>query len=355
MQSRSLVLAGLAACAQALDTVQYGAFLATATYSVANQLGFFTENSLNVVYNQVPNSTAAFASILSGEYDILTATVDNALNYRFNQNQEVTVLGQLDQGPDLVLASIPSITSIDQLRGKPIIVDSPLSGYAYLLQDVLATNGLTLANNDYYFMTVGGTPQRYSALVNEVLPNGTAVYATILTYPFTVEGQNLPSGQAPTILARISDVVAPVTSSAFTIRESSLASTSETALLTRFMTSMYAANKFLLNPKNKACSVQALVKQLGVSQDVAAQEYASAVNTLSGEVSPPLNDFTVSQTGIMNDVQIRLQFGGFSTPADFNFTAALVPGTGQLIDYSVKDAAVAQYQKNPLKGNCTLA
>ncbi|KAL7943964.1 hypothetical protein V8C42DRAFT_93363 [Trichoderma barbatum] len=361
MQSRCLILAGLVACAQALeaahalDTVQYGAFLATATYSVANQLGFFTQNGLNVVYNQVPNSAAAFASILSGEYDILTATVDNALNFRFNQNQNVTVLGQLDQGPDLVLASIPGITSFEQLRGKPIIVDSPLSGYAFLLQDVLAAHGLTLANGDYYFMTVGGTPQRFSALLNEALPNGTAVYATILTYPFTVEGQDPPEGQALNILARISDVVAPVTSSAFTIRQSSLGDKTENALLTRFMTSMYAANKFLLNPRYKACSIQAIAQQLDISQDVATQEYASAVNPLTGEVSPPLNDFSVNQIGIMNDVNIRSQFGGFTVPSTFNFTDALIPGAGKLIDYSVKNAAVAQYNKHPLTGNCTIS
>ncbi|KAL6900076.1 hypothetical protein GGI43DRAFT_56387 [Trichoderma evansii] len=354
MQPRSLVLAALVASSHAFDTVQYGAFLATATYSVANQLGFFTENGLNVVYNQVPNSAAAFASILSGEYDILTATVDNALNYRFNQNQNVTVIGQLDQGPDLVLASIPSITSVEQLKGKPIIIDSPVSGYAYLLQDVLSTYGLSLGNGDYYFMTVGGTPQRYSALVNEILPNGTAVYATILTYPFTVESEALPPGEAPNILARVSDVVAPVTSSAFTIRESSLSNETETALLTRFIASMYAANKFLLDPKNKACSIQALAKQLSVSQEVATQEYASATNPVSGEVSPPFNDFTVNQTGIMNDVTIRNKFGGFTVPSSFNFTEALVPGTGKLIDYSVKNAAVAEYNKHPLKGNCTI-
>jgi ABC-type nitrate/sulfonate/bicarbonate transport system substrate-binding protein len=126
--------------------------LATATYSVANQLGIFEEYGLRVVYNQVPNSTAAFTSILSGQYDILTATVDNALNYRFNQNQNVTVLGQLDQGPDLVLASIPSIKSVSELKGKPIIVDSPVSGYAYLLRKLLSASGLELANGDYYFM-----------------------------------------------------------------------------------------------------------------------------------------------------------------------------------------------------------
>ncbi|KAM0450621.1 hypothetical protein ACHAO4_006607 [Trichoderma viride] len=327
--------------------------MAHSTYSVANQLGFFTENGLNVVYNQVPNSTAAFASILNGEYDILTATVDNALNYRFNQNQNVTVIGQLDQGPDLVLASIPSITSIEQLKGKPIIVDSPVSGYAYLLQDVLLAYGLSLANGDYYFMTVGGTPQRYSALVTKVLPNGTAVYATILTYPFTVEGEALPTGEAPNVLARISEVIAPVTSSAFTIRESSLSNKTEAALLTRFMASMHAANKFLLSPKNRGCSIAAIAKQLGVSQAIATLEYASATNPVSGEISAPLNDFTVNQTGIMNDVVVRNKCGGFTVPSGFNFTEALIPGTGKLIDYSIKNVAVAEYHRRPLNGNCT--
>jgi ABC-type nitrate/sulfonate/bicarbonate transport system substrate-binding protein len=126
--------------------------LKTATYSVANQLGFFTENGLDVIFNQVASSPAAFASLMSGQFDILTATVDNSLNLFFNENEAVTVLGQLDQGPDLVLASIPSITSISQLKGKPIIVDSPQSGFAFLLQDILSLNGLELANGDYFFM-----------------------------------------------------------------------------------------------------------------------------------------------------------------------------------------------------------
>lgn len=179
------------------------------------------------------------------------------------------------------------------------------------------------------------------------------MYATILTYPFTVEGEALPTGETPNVLARISEVVKPVTSSAFTIRESSLSNKTETALLTRFMTTMHAANKFLLNPKNKACSIQALSKQLGVSQAVATQEYASATNPVSGEISPPLNDFTVNQTGIMNDVVVRDKFGGFTVPLGFNFTEALIPGTGKLIDYSVKKAAVAEYHRHHLNGNCT--
>ncbi|KAH8890364.1 periplasmic binding protein-like II [Thozetella sp. PMI_491] len=353
MALRAILGCSLAVCSQALDTVQYGAFLPTATYSIANQLGFFTESGLEVVFNQVPNSTAAISSVLSGQYDILTATVDNALNYRFNQKQNITVLGQLDQGPDLVFASIPSITSVEQLRGKPIIVDSPVSGYAYLLRKVLSANGLELANGDYYFMTVGGTATRYAALVEGALANGSAVYATILTYPVVVEGESLPAAQAPNILARISDYVAPITSSAFMAREASLSDPGKSALLARFLASMHAANKLLLNSKHKECSVKAIAAQLGISDDLASLEYASATDPLTGDVSP-WNDFSVSSEGIMNVVETRKEYGGFGgLPAGFNFTAALVPGSHQLIDYSIRDIAIELYKRHPSKGNCT--
>jgi ABC-type nitrate/sulfonate/bicarbonate transport system substrate-binding protein len=135
---------------QALDLVNYGAFTVTATYSIANQLGFFTAYDLDVVFNQVPNSTFAYAQILNGDYDVLTGTIDNSVNLRLNSNESITVVGQLDQGPDLVLASVPNITSVDQLKGKSLIVDSPTSGYAYLLRKLLSENGLS-EGTDYIF------------------------------------------------------------------------------------------------------------------------------------------------------------------------------------------------------------
>jgi len=66
--------------------------------------------------------------VLNGGYDLLTGTIDNAVNLRFNSKRNVTVLGQLDQGTDLVIDSIPNITTFEHLRGKPLIVDSPVSG-----------------------------------------------------------------------------------------------------------------------------------------------------------------------------------------------------------------------------------
>ena len=131
-----------------LDSFIYGAFTKTATFSVANQLGFFTAQNLNVtfsqarslflhipchsqnVFDQIPNSTFGYATLLAGGFDLLTGTVDNAINLRFNSNQSLSVVGQLDLGPDLVIASVPSITSISQLKGKALMVDAATSGYA---------------------------------------------------------------------------------------------------------------------------------------------------------------------------------------------------------------------------------
>jgi ABC-type nitrate/sulfonate/bicarbonate transport system substrate-binding protein len=145
-----------------LQNVNYGAFTQTATYSVANQLGFFKAYGLNITYLQVPNSTYGYNQLLNGGYDIMTGTIDNAVNLRFNQQLPLTVTGQLDGGPELTIAAIPSITSITQLRGKPLMVDSPVSGYAYILRKVLALHGLYLENGDYTFQVSHNDMKPYS-------------------------------------------------------------------------------------------------------------------------------------------------------------------------------------------------
>ena len=78
------------------------------------------------------------------------AMIDNSANFRFNSQKPITVLGQLDSSPDLVIASVPSITSIQDLKGKTFTVDNATSGYAYILRKILGLYGLQLAT-DYTF------------------------------------------------------------------------------------------------------------------------------------------------------------------------------------------------------------
>jgi len=336
--------------AQALIPVNYGAFLPSATYSIANQLGFFTAYGLNVTYESVPNSTFAYANLLSGGYDILTGTIDNPVNLRFNSMENFTVLGQMDQGPDLVLATAPGITTIEQLIGKPIIVDSPTSGYADLLQKTLATFGLVL-NRDYFFQTVGGTPLRYADLIAGVLPNGTEVFATILAYPYPALSQELPIEQRPNILARVSSVVAPITSSAYTARQSALEDCDDRELLTRFLGAMYTASLILLDPSKQACATAAIQAELNVTAATAALDYTAATDPISGELSG--GNLTVNPLGLENIIAVREEFNGFAgVPAGFDFTAAIIPGEGKLIDYSIRDEALTTLSSKLLNSVC---
>ncbi|CAG8962270.1 hypothetical protein HYFRA_00005325 [Hymenoscyphus fraxineus] len=336
-----------------LDLVKYGAFTQTATYSIANQLGIFQSIGLNVTYLQIPNSTFAYPNLLNGGYDVLTGTIDNVVNLRFNQNASLTVLGQLDAGPDIVIAAAPNITSVHQLRGKPIIVDSPTSGYAYILRKTLSLYGLRLENGDYFFQasthsyqTAGSTALRYKYLTAGALPNSTAVHATILTYPFTQFIQALPLSERPTILARVSDVIQPLSSSAITVAESSLSNDLKRDVLIRFFAALYAANKYLARPENKNCATRAIQRQLNVTEEVAKGEYAAATDPISGESINSATNFNVSRQGLLNVIDVRAQFGGLSGIANgegFDYVQAIEPGIGRMIDYSVRNEAIRTY------------
>ncbi|KAL8693515.1 MAG: hypothetical protein Q9218_001672 [Villophora microphyllina] len=286
----------------------------TAKERRGRQVGFFTANELNVTYLQILNSPAGFASLLSGQYDIVTATIDNAVNYRFNL-QNVSVLGQLDQGPDPVVASVPAITSIRDRGSRSCLY------------------GLVLGTN-YCFDTEGATALRYQYLVNGSIPSGTPAYATILTYPFTAEGLALPPSSHPNVLARASNCVNPFSSTTFTATTASTMDATKGPLLTQFLTAMLEANQYLVDPKKKACAIDAIAVQLNASTLVAIAEYAAATDVETGEKALMQGGvFHVSGQGLLNVIDVRSQFGGFSgAPAGFDFADAIVPGQGKLID-----------------------
>lgn len=100
------------------------------------------------------------------------------------------------------------------------------------------------------------------------------------------------------------------------------------------------ANKFLADPANTNCSVQAIATQLNASRVVAQAEYAAATAPDTGETISN-STFAVNRQGLLNVIDVRDQFGGFAgVPADFDFADAIVPGTGKLIDDSVRLSAL---------------
>jgi hypothetical protein len=189
-------------------------------------------------------------------------------------------------------------------------------------------------------------------LIAGKLPNGTVVDGTILVYLFTAMGEVLPLQQRPNILARVSDIIGPISSSAFTVSETALNNCSKSDLMGRFIGAMYAASIILLDSSKKTCSIQAIQNQLNVATNTALLEYTAATDPISGEISPD-RKFTVNQAGLNTIIAVRKKFGGFaSLPPNFNFTLATTPDTENLIDYSIRDKAVASLKHELLHSVC---
>jgi len=336
--------------ARALDPFVLGSFVGnSATFSIANQLGFFVDQGLNITLSPIPNSTFGYATLLSGGFDALVGTVDNAVNMRFNSQKQFTVVGQMDLGPDLVLAGAPGVNSISDLRGKALMVDSPTSGYAAVLEKVLTLHGLRLGT-DYTFQQVGGTATRFELLLNGTLADGTPTAGTILEYPFTQQATAL-SPPTP-ILARISDFVAPFLSSALTIRSES-ADPSSNPTLVRGVAALLGANRFLADPANRECAVRAIAKENQMSHTLAEAEYVAATNPVSGEISQV--NFEPSSLGLLNVIDVRMLMDGFTqVDPSFDFVEAIQPGPGLLLDLRVRDAALGVV-KEIKSGSCPIA
>ena len=154
---------------------------------VGQSQGFFVRNGVDVKVTPTPNSTFQLTGLAKGDFDIGMTALDNIIAYREGQGAPgvdgsdlVAVMGG-DNG-FLKLAATPDIDGFAGLRGKQLSVDSLTTGYAFVLLEILARNGLVL-DRDYQTVPAGGVMQRYQQLVERKHA------ATMLISPFDVLAQ----------------------------------------------------------------------------------------------------------------------------------------------------------------------
>lgn len=296
----SLQTATAAQPASGCTTVQLGAFGKSVMYDVAQQEGFFAREGLCVKYNQVVSSTQQFNTFLDGGYDIISTALDNVANRIVNQGKSITMVAAQDKGPGFVLAinTAKGVNSIADLKGHAIAVDAPDSGFVFALRKVLAANGLYYPQ-DYSFQLVGGTFQRYLSLIN---PNTTTL-ATLLNPPFTVAAQDPIK-----IVAKISDYLAPIQNAGYAVTQSYADSHGPT--ITAFIKALIEAGSFVADPANHARVVQDEINEQGLPLSQAEAIYQLALDPVSGENL----DARMDRQGMVNIIELRTEFGGFTNP-----------------------------------------
>jgi len=319
------------------------------TLSLAQRENFFAAAGINkVCLVPVPNSLAAYQYLANGTIDILQGAIDNTLNRVFNRVQNVTALAMTDLGPDYVIAGTNGVSSFADLRGKSLIVDAVNSGFAYLIQSILLSNGLVL-NTDYTFVPVGSTPLRYNALLAGRTTAGAPVYASLLTYPFSGYLQFANRSDIK-VLGRSTDYIGQYAASAVNVQTSNLANPAKVELYTKFLTAYVLTANFNANPDNRDKIVNDLIIDLNVTRPIAEYEYTVITDKRSGDAAVP--DLIAPPLAVLTTSNLRQQFGGYTFFT--NFTLAGIPKSegGTIFDYSILNAAKARAAVIGAELNC---
>lgn len=323
--SAPLAVRGDEAAAVVPDTIDLGYFSATPQVTVAQRQGFFAAENLVVREAQTPSSPTIFRDLRDGRREIILTQIDNVFNYRLNASNPiggtfdaVAFMGQ-DGGNGASLVARAGITSVEQLRGDTVSVDSPNSGFAFVLYGIMRAHGLE-KGVDYTVVTTGGTPFRY----NDLIAGKHA--ATILNagYQFRAEQRGLKR------LGEIADAMDPFMGSSAVARRDWLEANPDVAI--RFISAFQRAADFILDPANKDAVMAILVPQSGGDVVVAEKTYQTLVSPTEGII--PGGD--IDQARLFGTASLRDSFGGFDEPQNLSL---LKTPAGGVYDLSLVRAA----------------
>jgi ABC-type nitrate/sulfonate/bicarbonate transport system substrate-binding protein len=162
----------------------------------AERQGFFEQNGVRVVLTATPSSTFQMQGLAEGRFDIAMTAFDNVVAYQEGQGE-----AKIPDDPDLFafmgsdngflsLLGGKGVRSFADLKGKKLSVDAMTTGFAFVLRELLAKNGI--AESDLTFERAGGVVERFRALMKG------AHAATMVLTPFDLIG----AAQGCTRLAR---------------------------------------------------------------------------------------------------------------------------------------------------------
>ena len=153
----------------------------------AERQGFFQANGVRVNLTLTPSSTFQMQGLAEGRFDIAMTAFDNVVAYQEGQGE-----AKIPENPDmfafmgsdngfLSVMGGKGIARFSDLTGQKLSVDALTTGFAFVLRELLAKNGI--AESDVIFERTGGMVERFQELLK-----GTHAATVVLT-PFDLLAQ----------------------------------------------------------------------------------------------------------------------------------------------------------------------
>lgn len=290
-----------------------GSFTPSVLLEVARSSGRLAAQGLDVSEVPVTSSPAQFRALLDGDLDVALTSPDNVLAYRFQPDNplgglaDVRIVAAVDRGLGLGLYARPGATPAD-LRGAPVGVDVPSSGFALALYALAESLGLR--REDYELVTLGSTPRRREAL----LAGDCA--ATMLN-----AGNELIAEQQGCVrLASAAEHLAPYLGTVVAVAGSERLEVAE-----RFSAALLATAREILDGRLRAETAASATQRLGLDE-VLAQRYVDRLRDPRDGLVP---DGVVDRGALATLVRLRTTYLPSRAPDGGDLLdAALAEGSG---------------------------
>src|SRR5262249_41771885 len=197
---------------------------------------------------RTPGSKEQMQDIMAGKYQFASTAFDNVVAYTEGEgtdkfpNYDVTAIMGVHSGMNSVVAR-PEIKKYSDLKSKVVAVDSPTSGYATVLYQIVKDKAGLIQDKDYKTLSVGGTGARVKALKDN------AAQVAIISSPDDVQLKQ----EGYTILGDAAEEIGAYQGSAYVVRKS-YAKDHEKEVLA-FVRAMVAATDSVFNDKTGTIEV----------------------------------------------------------------------------------------------------
>lgn len=307
------VLWGPAAQAEKIPSIKMMTFqtLNSLAPQLAQEKGFFAKHGIEVEILIAPNSSAQRDGLVKGELNVIHTSADNSVSLVEERQVDSIVVMAGDDAFNSIIAQ-KDVESVADLRGRTVIVDSPHTAFALLLYRALREAGLK--KGDYEVKSVGGTPARAKALLEDK-----SNAAGLLSPPYTFRAQDAGLKE----LARV-----PTYHSAAIVVMRDWASANGDTLV-RYLRGVIEGRRWLLDPANKEEAVRFLGERLKLSDDMANRSYALIADPNTG-FDP---DATFDMQGFRNVLGLRAE--------TFEPWKGQAPEPDKFIDLSYYEKALA--------------
>ena len=280
---------------------------------VGRERGIFQRHGLDVESNYTPGSLYLCDALRKQEFDIAHTAADDIVADVEDFGDGPFIFMGLHSGL-MSIVGAPGVKTVASLRGKRLAVDARASGFVFVLEKLLRSNGF--ASDDYKLEEIGGVDRRYRALVEG------EVAGTILLPPFTANAVALGCH----VLARGEEIVSSYQGTVGAAKRAWARKNRDS--LVSYIRAYIEATQWCFDTKNRASCLELLAIHNGLEGKAAEQTLDTLLDSACG-LYPKAE---LNLRGLETVLTLRAEMGYLKQP---------IPSTERYIDLSYYERAMA--------------